>query len=357
MRASSASRPGSSSRFPASLIKAIVVLLTLLIAYLLGSAACGGGGSGSGGSPRAVAQRTGVSLSATLQRIVGGPWLASALRTMRRELSPPPETADGPVLFVVVRLMPHHVRSLPVLLLSLLSAQSRRRVEVVLVRTYDWKPGEDTGADDVATLINAMVPGVPVTVSPLGDGDARRAFPDLRPDPKLTWARDAGYILTDLVVEELLARRVEARGGHAADAILVTNGDNLYASGFVDAIDSALGDGADIAATYFSSHYDWTEEKVVAARHQGHGPLRSGRDPEVLTSKTLRVGGVDLGAVAMRADLLQRTGRRFVLDRLRLDPIGESIDYLQADGQLFADLASLRNVRVAVIPRMLFVHQ
>lgn len=312
-------------------------LSLLLLAFFTGSIFC----------------RNGARL-AIFRRFVIGPWFPSALQ---QELGPklPP---GGPVLFVVVRVMPHHIRNLPVLLFSLLSAQKRRRVQIVLVRTYDWKPGNDAGVEDAASLVNMMVSGESVSVSPLSDIDARALFPNLRPDPKLTWARDAGYILTDLVIGSLLEHRIKERsGGCATDAFLVTNGDNLYASGFVDAIDEAITNGADLTATYFSSHYEWTEEKVSRARQQGHGPLRTGLDPEVLTSPGLRIGGVDLGAVVMRADLLQQSGRRFVLDRLKHDPVGGSIDFLQADGELFESLANLPNVHVTIVPRLLFLHQ
>jgi hypothetical protein len=267
------------------------------------------------------------------------------------ELLRPFRSQSGPTLFVIVRIMPFHIENLPVLLLSLLRTKSRQ-VKIEIIRTYSWT-SDDPRLLRIVSMVNLFVSGSPVSLSKLGDSDVANAFPNLSPDPKLTWAGDAGYILTDFIIESFL-RRAER---HSSDGILVTNGDNLYAAAFVDAVHSALAEGADVVATYFSSHYEWTADKVNKTLQSGFGPSRLGSDVEVRTSPSLRVGGVDLGAVVMRADLLERSGKRFVLNNLKLDPAGSSIDFLQADGHLFESLADMRDVRIKIIPRMLFIHQ
>jgi hypothetical protein len=251
--------------------------------------------------------------------------------------------------------MPKHAAALPLLLLSLLSAPpAPGRVAVVIVRTYERKWNDRT-FEGIAALVNSLVAGTPVTVSALDDTAIRKAFPRMAPYP--TWARDGGYILTDLLLEDVLSRRAEAGGGHPSDALLVTNGDNLYARDFTTAVGAVLARGADLVATHFVSHYEFSDARIVGCDNiNGGGPLRAGRDVEIVPA--FFIGQVDLGAVVVRLELLKRTGERFVVDRLRnIDPSGASIDFLQADGRLFETLAARKGVISEVVPRVLFIHQ
>ena len=57
----------------------------------------------------------------------------------------------------------------------------------------------------------------------------------------------------------------------------------------------------------------------------GHcGPWRPGRDGEVAASPIFMKGCVDLGVVTFRTDLLEETGFRFAVDRLRSIPAGSA---------------------------------
>ena len=263
-------------------------------------------------------------------------------------------SSRSPVLTVIVRAMPKHAAAMPLLLLSLLSSPpTTGRVAVVIVRTYERGP-DDRTFEGIADLVNSLIPGTPVVVSALDDTAIPKAFPRIAPFP--TWARDGGYILTDLLLEDVLSRRAAAGGGHPSDALLVTNGDNLYARDFTTAVGAALARGADLVATHFVSHYEFSGARIVGRGNNGGGPLRAGRDVEIVPA--FITGQVDLGAVVMRLELLKRTGERFVIDRLHsTDPSGASIDFLQADGRLFETLAARKDVASEVIPRILFIHQ
>jgi len=271
--------------------------------------------------------------------------------------------SGGPQLFVIVRVMRKHIANLPALLLALLAAPpSNGRVRIVLVRTYYRKNGE-TDVDSIARVVNAIIPGAPVSVSAHDNTAILTLFPKLAPWKQ--WAADGGYILTDVVLKEFLRERERGGGGYPTDAVLVTNGDNMYIPKFITAVTEELERGADIVATHFTSHYNWTEEAVASFREKHHlraaepayGPVRTGLDPEMVLTKSLTVGTVDLGAVVVRAELFVRLGRSFVVDQLARDPSGESIDFVQADGNLFANFASAEGTRVVVIPRVLFSHQ
>ena len=271
--------------------------------------------------------------------------------------------SDGPQLFVIVRVLRKHLANLPALLLSLLAAPPSNggRVRIVLVCTYT-RAGE-TDVDDIARVVNALVPGAPVSVSAHDNAAMLTLFPQLAPWKQ--WAADGGYILTDVVLLEFLREREKGGGGHPTDAVLVTNGDNMYIPKFVTAVTEELARGADIVATHFTSHYNWTEEAVARFREKhnlraaqpAYGPVRTGLDPEMVLTKSLTAGTVDLGAVVVRAELFVRLGRSFVIDQLARDPSGGSIDFVQADGDLFSYFASTEGTRVAVIPQVLFSHQ
>jgi hypothetical protein len=264
--------------------------------------------------------------------------------------------SEGPQLFVIVRVLRKHLANLPALLLSLLAAPPSNgvRVRIVLACTY-YRTGE-TDVDDIARVVNSLVPGAPVSVSAHDNAAILTLFPELAPWKQ--WAADGGYILTDVVLQEFLRERERGGGGYPTDAVLVTNGDNMYIPKFVTAVTEELERGADIVATHFTSHYNWTEEAVARFREKHHlraaepayGPVRSGLDPEMVLTKSLTAGTVDLGAVVVRTELFVRLGRSFVVDQLARDPSGESIDFVQADGNLFSYFASTEGTRVVVKP-------
>lgn len=173
-------------------------------------------------------------------------------------------------------------------------------------------------------------------------------------------ANDFGYIATDLVIEDLLEERADARRRNASlpcELLLVTNGDNLYGRAFFEATIGALSAeaGVGLVATHFVSHYYWwTPEKSGKC-----GPFRDGSDAEFATC--MGENNVDLGAVLMRTSLFETLTlietthpKRFVVDRLRIDKESHPRTF-SLDGQLFGFFASKTGTKV--IRRTLFVHQ
>jgi len=184
---------------------------------------------------------------------------------------------------------------------------------------------------------------------------SRAQFPNFKEN-------DFGYIATDLVIEDLLEERSDARRRNAAlpcELLLVTNGDNLYSRAFFEATIGTLSEaGVDLVATHFVSHYDqswmWTPETSGIC-----GPFRTGSDAEFATCIT--ENHVDLGTVLMKTSLFETLTldetthpKRFVVDRLRIDKESHP-KTVSLDGNLFGFFASKTGTKV--IRRTLFVHQ
>lgn len=295
-------------------------------------------------------------------------------------LQPLLDTAgEGPEICFLVRVMPKHLRNLPPMLLGLFaSAAPRYSVRVLLLRSYA-NPPEGDGLESIAALINAAVPGDRVEISRWDSTYTERHYPHLE---RVSYAKDGGFVVTDLALEDILARRREEQaaagagpgageaggGGYGrhdepstppsagfCDALVVTNGDNLYTGGFVPAVVEQLRAGQDVVAVHFVSRYTFSPELQQYNRKFGRGPLRPGSDAEFLP--TFAPGGIDLGAAAVRTDVLERHGIRFVVDRLRREPTGRGINFQQADGHYFSVLSKLPGVKSIILPRTLFVHQ
>lgn len=266
-------------------------------------------------------------------------------------------TGEGPELCFLVRTMPSHFRNLPAMLLGLFASAPKQAVRVVLLRSYTRPAGPGGGApvadqlDSIAALVNEAAPGR-VEVSRWDASYTDTHFPELA---KASYAKDGGFVVTDLAIEDILARRAAQQGAGYCDALVVTNGDNLYTGGFVPAVAEQLRAGFDVVGTHFVSRYDFSQELMDYNRARGRGPLRPGMDAEFTSS--FAVGGIDLGAAAFRTELLERAGIRFIVDRLRSNPTGEGINVVQADGQFFENLAAVPGIKTTILQRVLFVHQ
>ena len=265
-----------------------------------------------------------------------------------------------PDICFIVRVMPAHAANLPALLFSIF-ASANPSVRVFLLRTFSSGGAQDDVFHVLADYVNAALPERRVEVSGLDSDVIAAAFPGIaRGVP----TGDGGFPVTDLLLEEILDNR-RRRGAHTGagaqntgycDSVVVTNGDNLYAYNFIPAVMEALADH-DVVGTWFISRYinDPGAVALMTKRGRVGGPTRFGRDYEF--NATLAVGGIDLGAVAFRTDLLATHGTRFVIDRLRANPTGAGIDFVLADGEFFANLKRLPGARSTVLERSLFVHQ
>lgn len=279
-------------------------------------------------------------------------------------------TARAPELCVVARTFVGHRSSL-LPFASSLAAGRPPRMRVILVDTDPRSPFDDIHG--VAEWLNDVL-GAPrlFTVSARNASAAAEAFPRYK-------GPDYGYIMTDLVLEDLLAERRDAAAAGVApgdlpcEVLLVTNGDNIYHALFLrETLPPLVRDGLGLVATHFVSHYDWPGGKLdepmweKVRLHGQCGPWRPGRDVEVATA--LRPACVDLGAVLFRTSLLESSPpspgarTRFIVDRLRLDGEGLGTRGLgmnagEADGELFQSLALRPGVKSLVVRRTLLLHQ
>ena len=267
--------------------------------------------------------------------------------------------AEAPELCFVVRVMPAPLPNLPGLVFSAAgSASGALRLRFIFVRTYTPPPGEPDGLDAAVEFLNSALQPLrasggapPASAAPIDGSFTEAHFPGLR---DASYAGDAGYVVTDVVLESVLARRAAEGGGGFCDALVVTNGDNLYTAGFVPAVAAALREGSELVGVHFVSRYNYTENVRDINWRSGHGPLRLGADVEY--SPRFVPYGIDLGAVVFTADLLKRGGTLFALDRLRADPSGRGVDFISADGRFFEALQAEAAAPV-IIPRVLYVHQ
>lgn len=196
--------------------------------------------------------------------------------------------------------------------------------------------------------------------------------------------KDYGLTITDLMLEEILADKKSRQPKWGCDVMLITNGDNVYSHNFLPATMAEIASGADIAATHWTTHHQFDDPTRALkgywdlmgpyGRQCGH--LREGRDAEVVTSDQLLVGCVDMGAVLFRLSVLDTSGLRLIIDKLRLDPTGASLIgtvlnrsdgtyavksmeeyFFSADGYFANRYAALPGVKTAVIRRALYYHQ
>ena len=243
---------------------------------------------------------------------------------------------DSLLTCVLVRTVKKHGPFLPALLFSILVDNTNVHVYVA-----DTDMGFETELHEIAATVNIKLNKTAVFVSPIN----RQSV--LKRCPKLT-ANDYGYVVTDLMIEDVLLRPY--------DHILITNGDNLYSRHFFPVTQRALMNGADMVATHFISHYTIPSSHIV---HTDAGPWRHGQDMEFITR--FEVGCVDLGAVLLKAELFKNHGFRFIIDIDDCNTKGvgwrQSLEVTGLDGYLFQRIAETPGIKTQVIPRALFMHQ
>jgi hypothetical protein len=270
-----------------------------------------------------------------------------------------PSKLNGEELCVIIRTMPKHLPNLPALIFSLFVG-GYLKVRPIILPTYNTK-GNTRELNSIKNYVNMAIPSSPVEISSLDSSITQKLYPDIK---YVVSTGDGGFPVTDMVIEDIIVRRKEIRKTRNndkgfCDAILVTNGDNLYGASFVPVVmETLFGENAyDLVATHFISRYLNDELNVERNRNRGliGGPSRLGRDFEFISS--FQVGGLDLGAGVVRTSTLEDSGIRFVLDRLNQNPTGVGIDFVEADGQYFERLSQSPGVRSIVIPRSLFIHQ
>lgn len=279
---------------------------------------------------------------------------------------------------VVVRFYNKQANALPLLLFSLFASAHPHLKALVI----------DTGKKPYARLssllqrINRASGKIWVHAYDKKTDDVRAAFPDFHHE-------DYGYVLTDMVLEDVLQRRDNSASfDFQCDTLTFTNADNLYSPRFIPAmLKSIASEGKDLVASHFVSHYPYPAERStrsfneIMSSQSRCGALRSGEDAEFVTSERFFPWCVDLGSVMFTTKAVERANLRFLLDKLRNDPTGDTLegmvipvaehtgfriiplsimtpsDYISnADGMFFYRLALDPKVSSKVLRKVLLLH-
>lgn len=259
---------------------------------------------------------------------------------------------------ILVRTYKGNRNGLTLLLWSLL-ASGHPHLRAVVV---DTDPEPLPGLGEIIGSINALSGRSWVGMSPRTHAqDVQGKFPSLD-------TPDFGYVLTDLVMEDILRGNDGPTGGvptaddplragvptPSCDTLTVTNGDNMYAQEFLVRTLNKIAEGADAVGTNWVSHYHIDAPRKTNAPYDGNwcGSYRRGAYQEMKVK--FQCYCIDLGAAVFRVNTVSKSGLRFCVDRLRSK---EKIDRLDlSDGQFFERLGKLANVSVAVLHEALFLH-
>ena len=233
---------------------------------------------------------------------------------------------------VLVRTYAKQFRNLPTLILNF--AQDRVHTKVFITITDEDSPWEPVLK--MTALLNEMVGREVAIVLPVKSDRAKKIW--VQPNNGL----DYGYTYTDAAIDMMVANDVPC------DYALVTNGDNLYSSNFLE--------------RYTLPHM-LEEVDLIAFDYIEHGPLawtvESG--DQIVDDGTLKpvnfrwaISMCDLGALLIKWSWFRDEGLRFVKDAVSLED--GSKDLYSADGQMIKLIESL-NASKVLIRQTLFLHQ
>ena len=278
---------------------------------------------------------------------------------------------------VVVRFYEKQANALPLLLFSLL-ASAHPHLKALVIDTgkqpYEKLP-------DLLRRVNQASGKKWVHAYDKKTEDVRAAFPDFHHE-------DFGYVLTDMAMEDILRQTKSGSGTFQCDTLTFTNADNLYSPHFIPVmLKSIARDGHDLVASHFVSHYPFPAERStrsfdgILASESGCGALRSGEDMEFVTSERFYPWCVDLGSVMVTTKAVEAAKIRFVIDKLRKDRTGNTLEGMvipiadhktfailqmsvrsprdfttNADGNFFHMLASHPKISSRVFRRVLLLH-
>jgi len=162
--------------------------------------------------------------------------------------------------------------------------------------------------------------------------------------------QDFGYVLTDLVLDDIDQARKTGSGGQMCNYVLITNGDNLYSRNFFEATRPLRQQATSLIGVFMVSHHEWPASSSVIER--------AGRD--VLMRSSFKVEAVDLGAVLWKfsATFGAHSDLRFSLNRNMKDHANDvPKSFWTADGNTIQSAVKKKGTTYSVVPRVLFVHQ
>lgn len=217
----------------------------------------------------------------------------------------------------------------------------------------------DTGKSPAPGL-----PGIVRNINALSGRDwvevSRRMFAkDVAPQFPAFKEEDYGYILTDLVMEDLMSgtKGISLPSTPLCDTLTVTNGDNVYSPEFLrQTLEPIANQGKVMVGTNWVSHYDFGQrwhDGAPAYTADWCGPHRSGKNQEMKASPVFECNCIDLGAVTFRLKQVQQSGVRFIVDKLRAN---ETLRDLPLSDCLFFKRLKAFKGDTAVVHEALFVH-
>ena len=241
---------------------------------------------------------------------------------------------------VLVRTYAKQYSNLPALILNFAEDQVRTKVFITITdEDSPWEP-----VLKMTALINEMVGREVAIVLPIKRGQAEKVW--VQPNNGL----DYGYTYTDAAIDMMVAN------GVPCDFILVTNGDNVYASNFLHQhlLSHMESDFDMIGFSYveYGVHASLFETVFSRIFDRGQNIDDDG------TFKTFpfywETGNCDLGAVLIKWHWFRTAGLRFVkYSRLNDDT---SKDLYSADGQMI-ELISRKGAKKVIVRKVLFIHQ
>ena len=248
---------------------------------------------------------------------------------------------------IIVRTHKDQLQTLDALLTSIASS-AHRQIQVHVVDTGSTQPFEL--ANKIVNNLNSRVGFEMVRLSNLTRDSVLKEVHE-------GWKEieDYGYGLTDMMIEQLLRsnEQASAKGLQIpCQALHVTNGDNLMGRNYLPATLAEVAKGMDLVATNFVSRYKWRGGHRCIATQQ------KGRIQDVQIQTEFKLLCIDLAAMVFTSDILNRTGIRFALQKLRNPPPKKkhSIFY-GSDGQFAESLAKVSGIKKSIIRRTLVIHQ
>lgn len=184
-------------------------------------------------------------------------------------------------------------------------------------------------------LVNSFLGLQMAQILPIYAEDAAAINPD-------DFSSDFGYAYTDAAINYLISHNLE----YNCKYLLVTNGDNLYRSKFIDDyLQPEMDQETQMIGFNFISHHDRWDHTVTETEKA------DGRNREV--SVQFQPGAIDLGACFFKMDLLESDpiNLRFVNQAK-----SKGNDYFNCDGYLINEYHK-RAASAMIIRDVLFFHQ
>lgn len=236
-----------------------------------------------------------------------------------------------PVVCVVIRTYHRHRGLLPALIASLASNEYPN-MYIHIVDTQGDYTDLPKFEPFFNTLYNRDLVHVSRSITPQY---ARERFPNFT-------RADFGYLLTDLMIEQLSAHDHP----HKCQYYVATNGDNLYSSDFMALTVEYMRNDYGLIGFHFLSHYCYD-----------HGEPHRPREGCYSSHYTeFRLQRIDVGAALFSNKSMHAIHNNFILNELEKDSVGTNIEVYFLDGYFYDRFAKAEPKNI-VLNATLFLHQ